>query len=117
MKQFFWCLVLITALSSFLTPTSLLNAFGKINMLRINDVGTKYGPNSDQIDVEVVITLNTEPGKAFGFQLRNDNNGPARTGMLDLLRDAYANSWNVNIDYDISEGKKNGTIMRVWLTK
>jgi len=94
-----------------------LQASGKVTMLRVHDVGTKYGPPTDQINVEVVIQLSTHPSKAFGFQLRNDSNRPARQGMLDLLRDAFNNNWTVNIDYDINPGKKNGVIMRTWLTK
>ena len=95
----------------------LVNTSGKIATLRVHDVGTKYGPASDQIDVEVVITLNTETGKAFGFQLRNDGNRPVRSGMLDLLRDAFNNNWTVNIDYNSNPGKKNSVLIRVWLTK
>ena len=94
-----------------------LQASGKLTLLRVHDVGTKYGPPSDQIDVEVVIQLSTQTGKAFGFQLRNDGDRPARQGMLDLLRDAFNHNWPVTIDYDIDSGKKNGVIVRVWLTK
>jgi hypothetical protein len=94
-----------------------INAVGKLAWLRAHDVGTGFGAPSDFIDVEVVIGLNSEQNKAFGFQLRNDGNRVARQGMLDLLRDAFNHNWNVNIDYDINPGKANGVIMRVWLTK
>jgi hypothetical protein len=57
------------------------------------------------------------PNNAFGFQLRNDNNRPARAGMLDLLRDAFNHNWTVAMDYEIDSGKKNGIVIRVWLTK
>ena len=87
-------------------------ASGKLTLLRVHDAGTKYGPPSDQIDVEVVIHLNSQPGKAFGFQLRDDGNRPAHQGMLDLLRDAFNNDWTVTVDYDIEPGKKNGVIIR-----
>jgi hypothetical protein len=49
--------------------------------------------------------------------LRNDNNRPAREGMLDLLRDAFNNNTTVIIDYNIPSGKKNGVIIRLALTK
>lgn len=100
-----------------LAPTDLQQATGKVTLLRVHDVGTKYGPPADQIDVEVVIWLDSQPGKAFGFQLRDDSNRPARQGMLDLLRDAFNNNWTVTIDYNIDPGKNNGVIIRVWLTK
>ncbi|KJS33065.1 MAG: hypothetical protein VR64_03915 [Desulfatitalea sp. BRH_c12] len=96
---------------------ALLNSQGRLTMLRVHDVGTKYGPPTDQIDVEVVIQLDTKPGMSFGFQLRNDAQALARQGMLDLLRDAYENQWVVNIDYLIDSGKKNGVIIRTWVKK
>jgi len=57
------------------------------------------------------------PADAFGFQLRDDANGPARQGMLDLLREAFNHGWIANIDFDIPTGKRNGTIIRTWITK
>lgn len=90
---------------------------GKLSLLRVHDVGTGYGPATDFIDVEAIIWLDTKPGMAFGFQLRNDANRPARQGMLDVLRDAFNNNWIVTIDYEIESGKNNGVIIRVWLTK
>jgi hypothetical protein len=95
----------------------LLNASGKLTFLRVHDVGTGWGPPTDFIDVEVVILLDSQPGKAFGFHLRNDDQRAARTGMLDLLRDAFNNNWTTTIDYNVESGKDNGIIIRVWLTK
>ena len=95
----------------------LLGAAGYITMLRVHDVGTGYGPGSDFLDGEVVIRLAGQEGQSFGFQLRNDDNRPAREGMLGLLRDAFNNDWIVNIDFWLEPGKTNGEIIRVWLTK
>ena len=97
----------------------LVQSQGKLTFLRVHDVGSGYGPGSDHIDVEVVIKLNTMPNNAMGFQLRNDNFRPARQGMLDLLRDAFNNNWTVTIDYsiDTDADRKNGVILRTWLTK
>lgn len=94
----------------------ILASAGKINFLRVHDVGTGWGPPGDQLDVEVIVKLLTKPDFAFGFQLRNDGNRVARQGMLDLLRDAYANGWTVTLDYDIADGKKNGKLIRVAIT-
>jgi len=96
---------------------ALLESWGKLTFLRVHDVGTGWGPPTDFIDVEVVCKLDSKPDFAFGFQLRNDNERPARTGMLDLLRDAFNHNWTVLLDYNINDGKKNGVIIRTALTK
>jgi hypothetical protein len=105
--------------SAFVMPAQadLWESSGKVALLRVHDVGTAYGPANDKIDVEVILWLDTKPGMAFGFQLRDDANRPARQGMLDLLRDALAHGYTVTIDYNIDPGKKNGLIIRTWVTK
>lgn len=120
MKAFHLLVVVITGtlLISARNPVpDLLNSSGKITMLRVHDVGTRYGPANDQIDVEAVIQLDTKPGMAFGFQLRNDNQRVTREGMLNLLRDAFKNNWTISIDYNIEPQKKNGVIIRAWVIK
>jgi hypothetical protein len=96
---------------------ALLESSGKVTFLRAHDVGTGWGPPSDYIDVEVVVKLDSSPKNAFGFQLRDDSNRPARAGMLDLLRDAFNHHWTVTLDYNIETGKSNGIIIRTALTK
>lgn len=97
----------------------LIQSTGELTFLRVHDVGSGWGPASDFIDVEVVVKLSSVPDRAMGFQLREDNNGPARQGMLDVLRDAFNNDWKVTMDYsiDLDAGKKNGVVRRAWLTK
>ena len=96
---------------------ALLQSSGKLTFLRVHDVGTKFGPPTDQIDVEVVMKLTTQPDRAMGFTLRNDTNRLTHQGMLDLLRDAFTHNWTVVVDYDLIEGKHNGVAIRVALTK
>jgi len=88
-----------------------------LSFLRVTDINTGYGPPNDFINAEVVILFTGQPNAGYGFQLRNDANGPTRRGMLDLLRDAYINRLNVTIDVEIPDGKQNGIIRRVWLTR
>jgi len=90
----------------------LLGARGRVTLLRVHDVGSGFGPPVDRIDGEVVVQLDTEPGRAFGFQLRKDANLPVRRRMLALLRDAFANDRPVAIDY-LRTGQHNGTLIRV----
>jgi len=98
-------------------PQALIQATGKITLLRAHDVGTGFGPPADFINVEVVIRLDSQPNQAMGFQLRDDGNRPARQAMLDLLRDAFNHNWTVTVDYELAPGDSNGVILRVWLTK
>lgn len=88
----------------------------QLSMLRVVEVGSRHGPPSDQLDVEVIVRFEDTEGD-YGFQLRNDANRAVHEGMLALLRDAFNHDWNVNIDYSVDPPKKNGVILRVWLTK
>jgi hypothetical protein len=97
--------------------SNLLEKTGKIVFLRAHDLGTGYGPPNDQLDVEAVFILNAIGDGAYGFQLRNDGNLPARQAMFSLLRDAFVNNLPVTADYLIDPGKQNGIAIRVALTR
>ena len=97
---------------------ALLNTSGKIKMLRVNEVGDRFGPAGDSIEAEVIVQLDHQTGDtASGFKLRADANQPVRQGMLDLLRDAFNHGWRVHFDHEVPAGKQKGTIVRVWVTK
>jgi len=100
-----------------LNNRTLLAAIGHVTMLRVHDLGTGYGAGNDFLDDEVIIRLDTQTDKAFGFQLREDEFRPAREGMLNLLRDAFNQDWIVTINYLAEPDANNGEIIRVWLTK
>lgn len=95
----------------------ILSATGSITLLRAHDVGTGFGPPGDTIDGEVIVQLDSRPGQSFGFALRDDANRHVRSGMLDLLRDAFSHEWTVTINYEIDPGDNNGRIFRVWVTR
>jgi len=92
-------------------------AQGHITFLRVHDVGTGWGPPNDYLDVEAVFLLDTEPNRAFGFQLRNDSARPAREGMLALLQDAFVNDLNVIADYMQVLNKHNAVAFRIAITR
>jgi hypothetical protein len=97
---------------------ALLNNSGKIKMLRVNEVGDRFGPAADFIEAEVIVQLDHQTGDtASGFKLRADANQPVRQGMLDLLRDAFNHGWRVHFDHEVPAGKAKGIIVRVWVTK
>ncbi len=123
LKNLVWYISLALSLFSIhlATPTHADAAYvqrsGALSLLRIHDVGTGYGPGSDFIDVEVVIAFRNESGKAYGFRMRNDTNAISHQAMLNLLRDAFENQWNVVINVEIPTGKNNGILNRVWVTR
>ncbi len=91
---------------------SVLSAQGKLTFLRVNEAGDGYGPPNDFINAEVIIKLDTQPNKGFGFQLRPGSEEAAHRGMLDDLRDAFNHDSTVKIDY-VRTGIHNGLILRV----
>jgi hypothetical protein len=93
---------------------SIMSVQGKLDFLRVHDMGTKYGPPNDDLDVEVVAGLQEIPGRAFGFRLRNGAKEFTGKGMLDQLRQAFNEGSIVQIDY-IRTGFLNGQIIRVKL--
>lgn len=94
-------------------PTgSVLAVEGRITFLRVHDVGTGFGPPTDAIDGEVVVKFDTEPLKAFGFQLRTDANEEGHRGMLDALRDGMRANRRVRVEY-IRTGLRHGRLIRV----
>lgn len=99
-----------------------LEASGKVTFVRVNDVGDTFG-HPDPIKVEVVFALDNEPGRAFGFQLRKNNDQVARQGMLDLLIAAFENNWTMTVDYmlpdptDVIPNPKNGVAIRLLVKK
>ena len=93
---------------------SLQEVSGHITFLRVNDVGTGYGPPNDFIDAEVIFQLDAQPEKAFGFQLRNDSNKLVNRNKLNLLRLAYKKNLPVLVDF-IRTSCRNGTVNRVAL--
>jgi hypothetical protein len=95
----------------------ILNKQGKLTFLRAHDVGTRYGPPNDQLDVEAVFILDSAPTDAFGFQLRADANQPVREAMFSLLREAFVHDLTVSADYSIDPGKKNGIAFRIALVR
>jgi hypothetical protein len=91
---------------------SLQAAVGQITLLRVHDVGTGFGPPGDQLDGEVVVFLDSQPEKAFGFQLRAGADRSVAEGMLGLLRDAFNAGRNVRLEFTRT-GCRTGHIVRV----
>jgi len=93
-------------------PGGVSATVGKLTLLRVHDVGTKFGPPGDQLDAEVIVRLDTEPGHSFGFQLRDDGHREVNEGMLDELRSAFDANAPIRIEF-IRTSCSMGRIFRV----
>jgi hypothetical protein len=90
---------------------------GPLNFLRVGEVGDSFGPPSDELNAEVIFSVATHPTRFFGFQLRNDRNALAHQAMLEVLRDAFLNDLRVTFDADVTAGRVNSPVIRVWLSR
>lgn len=91
---------------------SVISVQGRIKFLRVHDVGTGFGPPTDFIDGEVIVKFDSDPLKAFGFQLRTDANEEDHRGMLKALRDGLRTDRTVRVEY-IRTGLRTGRVIRV----
>ena len=89
---------------------------GRVDFLRVHDVGTGYGPPVDALDAEAIITIDTAPGMAFGFTLRDDADEIAHRGMLDTLRTAFNQERAVRIEF-VRTSLRKGRAIRVMLVE
>ncbi|AFL82114.1 hypothetical protein Aeqsu_2661 [Aequorivita sublithincola DSM 14238] len=117
MKNIVYVFVLVLACNSTLFAQQVEATIGKVILLRLSDVGDKYGPSGDKIDAEVIMKIDSKPDNAFGFQLRKDSNELTHTAMFEMLQYAYANNVNVRIEYTRLAGKKNFILFRVILQR
>ena len=89
---------------------SVLAVEGRVSFLRVHDSGG-FGPPHDRLEGEVVVRLNTTPGRAFGFTLRPEAGEPPHAGMLDVLRSALIGDRRVRLEY-VRTGPRNGRLFR-----
>ncbi len=91
---------------------SFVHAEGRITLLRINLPGTKYGIPPNQLDAEVIIAIDSYPGRVFGLKLRANGYESSARAMFNTLRNAFANNIKIHIEY-IKKSVRTGNILRV----
>lgn len=84
----------------------LFQTTGLVEWIRVNNVGTGYGPPSDFIDGEVIFKLTNENDR-YGFKLRDNPNALVAQGGLSLLEEAMRNDWRINVDFDDCGGNNH----------
>lgn len=103
-------------------------AQGRITFLRVHDHGG-FGavqldededppePVNNFVDEEVVFMLDTRPGRAFAFELRNNDRRPSHEGMLASLREALVHDLDVRITYEQRLNRINSIAFVIELRK
>ncbi len=92
---------------------ALEGASGKVEFLRVNDMGVAYGPPADRIHAEVIFKLVERPNLFLGFQLREGNDLIANQASLEILQEAFRGDMRVNVTYDQSSNSNKGTVKAV----
>jgi len=91
-----------------------VNVTGKIILFRAQQEGLEIGSKENFLDAEVLVSLDTQPGKVFGIRAHDDKQAAARE-MIETLRAAYLNEKPVTIQHRRDEGKSNLKIIWVQL--
>lgn len=101
------------------TPPSLkvpdthsIESKGTLTLYRVQVEGLEFGRDKEEIDAEVFVTLDSEPGMVFTLRLHGDS-PPVNTLIANTLRDAYLGKTPVTIYHQIAPGRKNVKIHMV----
>lgn len=78
---------------------------GKINLYRVQVQGLEFGRDKEEVDAEVLVTLDTQPGMVYTLRLHPDS-PPINKVLADTLRDAYLNQTPVTLYHQIAPGGK-----------
>lgn len=78
---------------------------GKINLYRVQVQGLEFGRGEEEVDAEVLVTLDTQPGMVYTLRLHPDS-PPVNKVLADTLRDAYLSQTPVTLYHQIAPGGK-----------
>jgi IgA Peptidase M64 len=92
-----FCAVCSQQIRAILTKYGPRDLIGRPTFLRVHDRDGFGGPD-DFLDAEVIVGIDTEPGRFFGFQLRDNDDEGRHQGMLDTLRTAFEDARLVRLD-------------------
>ena len=85
-------------------------------MFRSQAKNVEFGPETDLLDAEVLITLDSKPGMVFGIRLHDDE--PSAREMIETLRAAYLGKLPITLESQAGPpGRKNLKINWVQLGK
>lgn len=76
------------------------NADGNVTMLRVSELGSRFGPPDSGLEAEVLFRLDANPDTTYGFKLRAGDAGGAQYGMYLLLKEAHVHGRRVFVGYE-----------------
>jgi hypothetical protein len=85
---------------------------GVVKLIRLNEVGSGYGPHFDRLDMELILAVDSYPDLVIGLPMRG---GPAEAvhwSMLTSLRAAFRRGSRVRLEY-LTLGAHVGELRRV----
>lgn len=86
---------------------------GQLTYLLVRDAR----PLNDSLDVELIVELDTAPVTRFGFKFGEVFSGGIKEiihhSMMDMLRDAFNNNWQVTLDYVFDSTGRDGIIRQI----
>ncbi|AFL82113.1 hypothetical protein Aeqsu_2660 [Aequorivita sublithincola DSM 14238] len=91
---------------------STLSAEGKINFLRLHNVGGGYGSGYDMLDAEVIVKIDSQTEMSFGMQLRKNENEKSALNMYRMLQKAFQQNENIMLEY-VRKSIHSGIIKRI----
>ena len=78
---------------------------GKITLFRTQTQGLEIGRGDNYLDAEVLVTLDTQPGKVFGLRYHEDSS--AARAIVETLRAAYMENRPVTLQHQMAPGKQH----------
>lgn len=90
---------------------------GKVNLYRVQIEGMNLGTESDKVNAELFVTLDSDPNMVYALDLTSKS--PASNKLIaDTLRDAYISQVPVTLYHQIDIKKKNNyKILMVQLSR
>ncbi len=84
---------------------------GKVTLFRAQEQGLEIGKGQSSLDAEILVTLDSQPGKVFGIRLHETN--AAAQQMVETLRAAYLSGKKVTIQHRMNPKSNNLKILWV----
>ncbi len=84
---------------------------GHVRMLRVHERGTGYGSPAHRLQQDCIVTLDSEPGVAFGVDLTGPNASSGKR-MFDRLHSALQKHSLVHVEYEAANAT-GGRVIRV----